>query len=238
MSFARFKLLTFDVMGTLIDFETGMLTYVREVSPGSAAPPSDKAVLEAFARAEERLLQTAPEVPFTRTLPRLYAAVAGELGLPSGTAAAEGLRQSVAAWPAFADSVASLGRLARRFRLVALTNADNWALDCMARTLGEPFHDRVTAEDVGVCKPDPQVFAYCLGRESVHGYRRQDFLHVAQSQYHDIGVAKRLGFTVAWIERRKGKEGSGATPAVAERTRPDYHFATLAELADAAERDH
>ncbi len=131
--------------------------------------------------------------------------------------------------------VAALRRLRARFRLVALTNADNRALDLMARTLGDPFDDRVTAEDVGVSKPDPQVFAYCRGRQGAAGYGLADWLHVAQSQYHDIGAAKALGFTVAWIERRKGQEGAGATPLAADPVEPDYHFASLAELADAVE---
>jgi putative hydrolase of the HAD superfamily len=56
----------------------------------------------------------------------------------------------------------------------------------------------------------------------------------ACSQYHDIAIAKRLGFEVCWIERRMGQEGSGATPG-AQRVEPDHHFATLAELADAVE---
>jgi putative hydrolase of the HAD superfamily len=30
----------------------------------------------------------------------------------------------------------------------------------MSRTLGDPFGDRVTAEDVGANKPDPQVFPH------------------------------------------------------------------------------
>ncbi|MEQ1524047.1 MAG: HAD family hydrolase, partial [Aestuariivirga sp.] len=69
----------------------------------------------------------------------------------------------------------------------------------------------------------------------VQGFKFNDFLHVAQSQYHDIAVAKRLGYHVCWIQRRKNKPGSGATPAVENVVIPDYHFATLAELADAAE---
>jgi putative hydrolase of the HAD superfamily len=116
-----------------------------------------------------------------------------------------------------------------------MTNADNEALGHFVRTLDDPFDDAVTAEDVGVCKPDPQVFAYTRGRSSVHGYGLEDWLHVAQSQFHDIGVAKRLGFTVCWIERRHGKKGTGAQPA-AEFTQPHYHFKSLAELNDAIER--
>jgi putative hydrolase of the HAD superfamily len=39
----------------------------------------------------------------------------------------------------------------------------------MAATLDEPFDDIVRVEDTGLSKPSPQVFAYCRGRQSVHG---------------------------------------------------------------------
>jgi len=83
-------------------------------------------------------------------------------------------------------------------------------------------------------KPDPVFFGFTRGRFSRDGYVLEDILHVAQSQYHDIGVAKQLGYSARWIERRKGLKGSGGT-LEAKHTKPDYHFATLAELADAAE---
>ena len=70
------------------------------------------------------------------------------------------------------------------------------------------------------------------GRQSVHGITLAEILHVAQSQYHDIGVSKRLGFATCWIERRQTDEGFGATPAPSSVIEPDLHFATLAELAD------
>ena len=57
-------------------------------------------------------------------------------------------------------------------------------------------------------------------------------MHVAQSQYHDIGVAMDLGFFTTWIERRAGSEGFGATPIPKDVTKPDLHFSTLGQLAD------
>ncbi len=56
------------------------------------------------------------------------------------------------------------------------------------------------------------MFDYCRGRQSARGYALADILHVAQSQYHDIAVAKSLGYEVCWVERRSGDEGWGATP--------------------------
>ena len=46
MSLSNFKVLTFDVVGTLIDFETGVLNAVRTISGRSAAAmpiPGDQA---------------------------------------------------------------------------------------------------------------------------------------------------------------------------------------------------
>jgi putative hydrolase of the HAD superfamily len=42
---------------------------------------------------------------------------------------------------------------------------------------------------------------------------------------------------VCWIERRRGLKGFGGTQGVPELTKPDYHFATLAALADAVEAE-
>jgi putative hydrolase of the HAD superfamily len=227
------RVLTFDVVGTLIDFEAGILGCLRGIVDEDGKHVPDATLLAAFARAEDLQQQASPAMPFTQMLHPIYKRMARELGLPDGSGEADRLAASIPEWPAFDDAVDGLARLRTRFRLVALTNADNWALEHMSRTLGQPFDDRVTAEDVGVNKPDPQVFAYCRGRQSVHGYALADFLHVAQSQYHDIGAAKRLGFEVCWIERRKGRQGTGATPPAAAVTTPDHHFSSIAELVTA-----
>lgn len=225
--------MSFDVVGTLIDFEAGIVRSVQETAAAAGVQLDDARVLECFATAEDEQQRLTPWLPFTQMLEPVYQRMAARLGLPTGDAHDRALRESIPDWPAFPDAVEALAELGTRFRLVACTNADNWALEQMAATLGDPFHDTVTAEDVGVNKPDPQVFAYCAGRQSVHGYRRDEWVHVAQSQYHDIATSMRLGITTCWIERRQGKDGFGATPSPAQVTEPDHHFATLAELAEA-----
>ncbi len=116
-----------------------------------------------------------------------------------------------------------------------MTNADRSTFAFYSHTLGNPFHDSVTADEAIAPKPDPLFFAFNRGRQSAHGFKQEEILHVAQSQYHDIGVAKSLGYSTCWIERRQGQAGFGGTPAVPELTKPDYHFPTLAALADAVE---
>jgi putative hydrolase of the HAD superfamily len=232
----EYRWLSFDVVGTLIDFERGILDCLDEIATAEGVPFDEEDALARFAAAEEQQQRLTPELPFTQMLAPIYHRLAGELGLPGTDEHSAALRESIRRWPAFADAPGVLAELARRYRLVALTNADNWALTQMAATLGDPFDDSVTAEDVGVNKPDPRVFEHCAERQHVQGYLREDWLHVAQSQYHDIATANRLGVATCWIERRAGKSGFGATPEPEETSVPDYHYSSLADLWNAVER--
>jgi putative hydrolase of the HAD superfamily len=228
MDLSRFKALTFDVVGTLIDFEGGMIAYLRAL-PGASAL-SDDTILDCYRRHRS----DNPTQWFPDDLVRVYGRMAPELGLPNSPEAAEGFRQSIKDWPAFPDSVEALRRLGGRYKLVAMTNAQRWSLDLMERTLGHPFHDSLSVDDSRCDKPDPVYFGFVRGRLSRDGILLEDILHVAQSQYHDIGVAKQLGYATCWIERRRGLKGPGGT-LHAERTEPDLHFTTLKELADAVD---
>jgi putative hydrolase of the HAD superfamily len=232
MSFRDFKVLTFDVVGTLIDFESGILRAVRRISGKTPAELSDDRIFESYKRGRDAHYERSSEV-----MGLVYLHLAKELGIPADSSAAEAFQMEVLRWPAFPDSAAALKRLRARFRLVAMTNADRSAFSFYSRTLGNPFHDSVTADEARCAKPDPQFFAFNRGRQSVVGYKMEEILHVAQSQYHDIGIAKSLGYKTCWIERRQGQKGFGGTPAVAALTQPDFHFSTLKALADAVEAE-
>ena len=64
-------------------------------------------------------------------------------------------------------------------------------------------------------------------------YGKDDILHVAQSQYHDIGISRKLGMTNCWIERRHAQKGYGGTIEPENFTEPDYHVTAMAGLAEA-----
>ena len=210
-SFSDFKVLTFDVVGTLIDFEAGVLDAVRKLSGKAAADLSDDQIFAAYKRGRDAHPERSSEVMFN-----VYHFLASELGLPADDAVCDAFQLAVLDWQPFADSVEALKRLRDQFRLVAMTNADRVALSAYAHALGNPFDDTVCADDTGVAKPNPEFFAYNKGRQSAFGYKQSDILHVAQSQYHDIGIARKLGYKVCWIERRQGQPGFGGTPEVAE----------------------
>ncbi len=177
---SQFKVLTFDVVGTLIDFEGGMLAYLRQ-SGAAPAHVSDEAILDAY-----RGSRTAGKtLRYPDDLERCYFDLVRDCGLKDDKALARGFRDSAEAWPAFPDSVSALKRLGSRYRLVAMTNAQRWALDHFARTLGNPFWDSISVDEALCEKPDPNFFGFARGRISRSGIVRDEILHVAQSQYHD-----------------------------------------------------
>jgi putative hydrolase of the HAD superfamily len=224
------QVLTFDVVGTLIDFEGGIVRFLRRQMPETRSIDDDS-ILAAYRTARARK----PSLRFPDDLVRVYDLIAPQLDLPQRRPLAEGFRDSIRDWPPFPDSREALQRLKRRYKLVAMTNAQRWSFPYLSAALGDPFDDSVTVDEALCEKPDPCFFAFTRGRLSRDGHELNHILHVAQSQYHDIGVARAMGYTVCWIERRKGMKGFGGTHEVTELTRPDYHFGMLAELADAAE---
>lgn len=116
-------------------------------------------------------------IRFADGLARVDAAVAPKLGLPQDGAIGRGSAQSIEHWPAYPDSVAALKRLKQRFKLVAMTNGQRWALEHMQRTLGNPFDDSITVDEALCDKPDPRFFAFARGRISPQPRRRGPARH-------------------------------------------------------------
>jgi putative hydrolase of the HAD superfamily len=83
---------------------------------------------------------------------------------------------------------------------------------------------------MGVAKPDPRAFQYFIAHLERLGVKRERILHVAQSQYHDIGAARAAGLTTAWIYRRHGQPGYGGTQVPPRYTPPDFLAVSLADL--------
>ncbi len=227
----EFKYLTFDVVGTLIDFEQGLTHCLADIAQEAGHSFDAEAALTLY-----RAARYEPEAGlFPDDLARVYTRIAPRLGLPQDAALARRLCASVPSWPAFPDSRAALARLGARYRLIAMTNARRWAFTHFAERLGQPFFAAFTVDDTGTEKPDPAFFHRVFDFLAAEGDSPADILHVAQSQYHDIGISRRLGLTNCWIERRHAQPGYGGTIAPAEFTQPDYHFSSLAGLADAVD---
>jgi putative hydrolase of the HAD superfamily len=225
-----FDTLTFDVVGTLIDFETGILDWFRPTLARHGASKTDEEILTAFAAVEDRYQRETPEKPFTEMLPLIYREMVTGWRIGPREEDAESFRDSIRSWPPFPDTVEALDELGTRYRLVAVTNADAWALGHMSANIGDPFQEKISCDEVGVNKPSPRVFEYVLDKLAPAGVGKRDILHTAQSQYHDIAPASALGFATMWIERRHGEDGFGATPRPEEVVAPTFHATGMADF--------
>jgi 2-haloacid dehalogenase len=228
LDFARFEALTFDCYGTLIDWETGLLDAFRPVLDAHGVDAEAEDLLARYARYEAEG-EAGPYRPYRELVAAGLRGVAGELGFTPTADEEAAFGAAVADWPAFPDSAAALARLAERFRLGVITNCDDDLFAASRRRLGVTFDWVITAQQAGAYKPDERPFALAFERI---GLPRERILHVAQSLYHDHVTAKRLGLVTAWIDRRAGRAGTGATPP-AEAT-PDATYPDMASFAAAA----
>jgi 2-haloacid dehalogenase len=224
---ARFEVLTFDCYGTLIDWETGILQALRAIRPHGWGA-SDETLLERFA-AHEAAAESGDYISYREVLRRTLRGIAGDIGADVSPSDADRFAESVADWPPFEDSPGALRRLASKYRLGVLTNCDEDLFEASRRRLGVRFDWVITAERVRSYKPRTKHFEVALAQIPIEP---SGILHVAQSLYHDHVPARAMGLATAWIDRRIGRPGTGATPTA--EARPDLVFGSLAAFADAA----
>jgi len=233
MRLTDFKVLTFDCYGTLIDWETGILHALRPLLRSSPVERSREDVLASFARHETAQEAETPDMIYSELLARVHRGLAGEWGIAASTADHRAFGGSVGDWPAFADSAAAVAYLKQFYKLVILSNVDRNSFAASQKRLGVAFDAVYTAEDIGSYKPDPRNFRHMIQALKRAGHAERDILHVAQSLFHDHAPANAAGLHSAWIDRRAGAAGSGATPPAPAGVRYDFRFTSMTELVEA-----
>lgn len=232
MNLSKFKALTFDCYGTLIDWETGILSALKPWTHSHGLILDEARLLEEFGRAESRIERDNPSVPYSEILRHVHHALARSFGLPEDMNEADHFAGSVGDWPPFPDTIEALRELQKSFKLVIVSNTDLASFTRTQQRLGIAFDAVVMAEEVGAYKPDHRMFLRAFEVVAELGVDRSQILHVAQSLYHDHVPAKELGLTTVWVDRYRGSHGSGATAPPSGEVHPDYTVTTLRELAD------
>lgn len=231
----RFRALSFDCYGTLIDWEAGIATVLRRWATDQGLALSDEQLLTAYAEHEAQAEVQWPTEPYPRILARAMRGLGDALGVPVSDSDAEALATSVPDWPAFPDSADALARLAEHYRLIILSNVDRASFAGSNRRLGVTFTSILTAEDIGSYKPSPRNFQALLAEVERLEIGSDHLLHVAQSLFHDHVPAKAVGLPTVWINRRHSDPGWGATPAPPTEVTPDLTFTSMADFADAVD---
>ena len=226
LDFSRFQWLSFDCYGTLVDWETGISGAVGEVLESHGVRMSKGEILGLYADIEPRVQGSESFLKYREVLRRVMVLVGRELGIGLSESELGCLADTLPGWPVFPDTVGALRALKERYRLAVISNVDDDLFARTAEAMEVEFDAVVTAEQVGNYKPNMRNFE--VARERM-GVGKERWLHVAESRYHDIGPANRLGIASVWVNRADRGGGTRRTGAVPDVEVPDLRV--LAEMA-------
>ena len=225
LDFDRFEWLSFDCYGTLVDWETGISRAVAGVLESHGMPKSRAEILALFADAEPRVQRSQDYMEYRRVLREVMATIGTELGFRCTEPELECLADSLPGWPVFPDVAGALAALKTRYKLAVISNVDDDLFAGTTQAIGVDFDAVITAEQVRSYKPSPRNFDAAARRMTVE---KQRWLHVAESLYHDIAPANRLGIPCVWVNRTNRGGGTRRADAVPDLVVPD--LATLERM--------
>jgi 2-haloacid dehalogenase len=228
LDFTEFTTLTFDCYGTLIDWETGILAAFHRVLAMHNIEITDEQILIDYSEIEP-VVQSEGFRIYRDVLGEVMTRFAAKHNFLITQAERSSLADSLGTWPAFPDTVAALQKLKMRYKLAVISNTDDDLFAATNKTLQVAFDYIITAQQCKSYKPSINNFHRALERI---GEPKQKILHCAESLYHDIAPARKLGIHCIWVNRHAN--GSTASATKMQAVKPDLEvpdMQTLAELA-------
>jgi 2-haloacid dehalogenase/putative hydrolase of the HAD superfamily len=216
---------TFDVYGTLIDWDTGAFDAFKKEAERDGFTLERDELIPAFHEVQQQIQAGSYEL-YAEVLRRTAVQIAKQLGWPLEPSRSGFLPDSVQRWPAFKETNAVLQKVGKKYSIGLISNIDDKLLGQTRRHLrtptGQPldFDLVVTAQQVRSYKPDPAHFTECERR--IGG--KKGWVHVAASYYHDVEPCLKKKIPVIWVNRTKQVLESG-------QKKPDAEVATLREAA-------
>lgn len=226
LNFDNYKVLTFDCYGTLIDWEKGILEALKPVLLNYAVSLDDNQILELYAEFESAI-EKDEFVEYKEVLRKVMQRFSNKFGFPLLSSEKDCLVDSLKNWKPFPDTIDALEELSKKYKLAIISNVDDDLFAFSAQHLKVKFDYIITAEQVRKYKPSLDNFEFAIAKINV---AQKEILHIAQSIYHDIIPAKVLGLSTVWVNRRKGKSGTGATLPASEK--PDLEVPDLKTLVE------
>jgi 2-haloacid dehalogenase len=202
---------TFDVYGTLIDWEAGIYeAFVKEAEPDGVE--IDKAVLMPLFHEISREIEAGSYELYAEVLRRTAIEIAKRIDWPLEPSRSGFLPDSVQHWKPFRETTPQLQKLAKKYKLGLLSNIDDKLLGQTRRHIPIDFDLVVTAQQVRSYKPEAAHFTECARR--IGGKR--GWVHVASSHYHDVVPCVKQRVPVIWVNRTKETLDSSQKKPTAE----------------------
>jgi 2-haloacid dehalogenase len=219
---ADYDALTFDCYGTLIDWRRGVTAVLRPILESHGVEVDDDRLFELYLQFEGDI-EGGDYLSYQEVQRRVVRRFGTHFDFSATNAEAERLAESVGSWPPFPDTNDALPRLGEAFRLAVVSNVDDALFHETARHLRASFDVVVTGEQVGRYKPALAPFEAAFTQLGVPPNR---VLHVAQSVYHDLNPAGRLGLACVRVRRYDGRFDASPPRTAPALTVPDLSTLT------------
>src|SRR5437764_1038251 len=205
---------TFDVYGTLIDWETGAYDAFQAEAERDGFTIERDELIAHFHETQKQIQAGSYEL-YAEVLRRTAIQIAKKLGWPLEPSRSGFLPDSVQRWPPFKETNAQLKKFASKYQIGLVSNIDDKLLGQTRRHIPHDFDLVVTAQQVRSYKPDPAHFVECARRIGT----KRGWVHVAASYYHDVEPCLKQKVPVIWVNRNKEElEPSQKKPTVEVRT--------------------
>jgi 2-haloacid dehalogenase len=202
---------TFDVYGTLIDWEKGVLdAFQKEASRDGFTIDPDE-IIPLFHEISRDIEGGSYEL-YAEVLRRTALEIAKRIDWPLEPSRSGFLPDSVQRWPAFKETNTQLTKFKKKFEIGLVSNIDDKLLGQTRRHIAQDYDLVVTAQQVRSYKPDPAHFKECARR--IGG--KKGWVHVASSLYHDVEPCLKEKIPVIWVNRKKETLESGQKKPTAE----------------------
>lgn len=237
----QIKAMSFDIFGTLVDWEGGMWEGVKASAIGPHVHDREHVMgllsdhdIAIQAESPTMLQRDVIAEGFRRTALELKLVEEGKLTEAELDATAKEYGNTIGSYKAFPDTTDAIQRLGMHYKLIPVTNVDNQSFSgTLKHALSGCHFDAIyTAEDIGSYKPDLRNFQYLVDHlKQDFGIEQSQLCHTAQSLRHDHRPAKKFGLPYkVWVDRQ-GLIG-GLKDAEYDSYEINLKVNTLKELAD------
>src|SRR3954452_22173435 len=205
---------TFDVYGTLIDWETGVYNAFAKEAEKDGYTLSKEELVPLFLEIQQEIKAGSYEL-YAEVLRRTAVQISRQLGWPLEPSRSGFLPDSVKRWPPFKETNTQLERMRKKFELGLISNIDDKLLGETRRWFKTDFDLVVTAQQVRSYKPDPAHFKEAERRIGT----KKGWVHVASSYYYDVEPCLKAKVPVIWVNRHKeALDASQKKPTAEVRT--------------------
>jgi 2-haloacid dehalogenase len=202
---------TFDVYGTLIDWESGVADAFEREARKDGFTIDRTQVVDLFLDATKEIQGGSYEL-YAEVLRQAAIKIAKEIGWPLEPSRSGFLPDSVARWGAFKEANPQLKKFLGKYQTGLISNIDDKLLGLTRRHIPADVDLVVTAQQVRSYKPDPAHFKECERRVG----SKKGWVHVTSSYFHDVEPCLKAKIPVVWVNRSKQQLDAGQKKPDAE----------------------